>query len=438
MTALLIGNNRAAEMAGVPDGTPDERRRAARGAQRLLWWARDGDVLLLPEAPDDAFADHVTGLTGTRRASLTVVTAGLPPTGALPDAAVAAVRAALAGRTVDRVMPVYADTCVTDLVRRLGAERALPGWAFHAQGGSALVNSKAAFRAVAAGTGTPVATGTVAGTPDAAGAAAAELLAAGHSAVLKAAFHSGGLGNEVLTTDPAVRPLGAHRAVVLPGPDAAREYTARHWSGLSSGGRHPVVVERYHPESVPVYAEFEIGDAGVVLSGHGEMLMDPMLDGETVPAALPPDLLDRLVGGGRRLCEAYHALGYRGTLSADAIVTPAGELLFTEANGRLTGSSHLHSVLAARLVGEPLRSRRVFLEQGAWRVPSFGAALAALERSGLAFDPATRTGVVLVGDRVPVDGTVVPCVIAPDRPAAHAVRRSLPVFAAEPASAPGS
>ncbi|MBZ4318334.1 peptide ligase PGM1-related protein [Streptomyces huiliensis] len=430
MTALLIGDNRAAEMAGGPDGTPDGRRRAARGAQRLLWWARDGDVLLLPEAPDDAYADHVTGLTGTRRATLTVVTADLPPTGTLPDATVAAVRTALAGRTVDRVLPVYADAGVADLARRLGAERALPGWAFHAQGGSALVNGKAAFRAVAAGTGTPVAAGTVAGTADAAGDYAAGLLAAGHCAVLKQAFHSGGLGNEILTADPAVRPLGAPRAVVLPGPEAARKHVAGHWDRLSSGGRHPLVVERYHPESTPVYAEFEVGDDAIVLSGHGEMLMDPVVVGETVPAALPRAVLDRLLAGGRRLCAAYRALGYRGTLSADAILTPAGELLFTEANGRLTGSSHLHTALGRRLVGERPGSRRVFLETGTWPVPSFGAALDALERSGLAFDPATRTGVVLVGDLVPVDGTVIPCVIARDRDAAHAVRRSLPAFAA--------
>ncbi|MGK5642482.1 peptide ligase PGM1-related protein [Streptomyces sp. URMC 126] len=428
MTALLIGNNRAAEMAGGPDGTPDQRRRAARGAQRLLWWARDGDVLLLPEAPDTAYADHVTGLTGTRRSTLTVVTAELPPTGAFPDATVAAVRTALAGRTVDRVVPVYADTGVAGLAHRLGAEKALPGWAFHAQGGSALVNSKAAFRAVAAGIGTPVAAGTVAGDAETAGRAAAGLLAAGHCAVLKQVFHSGGLGNEILTTDPSVRPLGAPRAVVLAGPEAARAHVGGHWDRLSSGGRHPVVVERYHPGSTTVYAEFEVGDDGVVLSGHGEMLMDPVVVGESVPAALPPAVLDRLTTGGRRLCAAYRALGYRGTLSADAVLTPSGELLFTEANGRLTGSSHLHTAIGGRLVGGPLRSRRVLLETGAWPVPSFAAATDALERAGLAFDPASRTGVVLVVDLVPVDGTVIPCVVAPDRAAARAVRASLPAF----------
>ncbi|WP_171165432.1 peptide ligase PGM1-related protein [Streptomyces sp. I05A-00742] len=435
MTALLIGNNRAAEMTGGQDaGSARDRERAARGAQRLLWWARDGDVLLLPTAPDDAYLDHVTGLTGTRRDSLTFVTtagANVLAAGRADPGTVAALRTALAGRPVERVVPVYADTAVTDLVRRLGAEQALPGWAFHAQGGSALVNSKAAFRAVAAGTGVPVPAGTVASTAEAAAEAAVGLLADGHCAVLKREFHCGGLGNEILTADPDVRPLGAPRTVVLSGPEAARQHVTDRWEWLSSDGRHRPVVERYHPDSLPVYAEFEVDDAGVVLSGHGEMLMDPVVIGETVPAALPPAVLGRLTAGGRRLCEAYRAVGYRGTISADAILTPAGELLFSETNGRLTGSSHLHTALAARLVGERLRSRRVLLETGAWPVPSFRAALDALDRAGLAFDPDTRTGVVLVGDLVPADGTVIPCVIAPDRPAARAVRSSLPaLFAA--------
>jgi Pre ATP-grasp domain/PGM1 C-terminal domain len=446
---LLIGNSRTEEMVGDLAGlSPQAREAAGYGAHRMLWWAREGDVLVLPTAPGDAFADYVAALTGTPRSSLTVLVpapgrlgSGLLTPDRLADAALRKelrqALAAPAGRTPPalRILPVYADTAVAGLAGHLGAEAALPGHAFHAQGGSALVNSKAAFRAVAAGAGVATAPGTVVADPGEAARAIGALLADGHCAMAKKEFSGGGLGNEILTPAPGVEPAGAARALVLDGPAAVDAYLAERWPWLTGDGRHRLVVERYYTEAVPVYAEFEVGDHAVTLTGTGEMLMDPVVVGEIVPAhaTLPAGAVAELVTAGRRLCEAYRALGYRGTISADAYRTSEGEIRFSEANGRITGSTHLHTVMGARLVGPALRARRVFLG-GECPIPSFPAAVTAIAAAGLGFDPASGTGVVLVNDSGPAAGSAVHCVIAEDVAGARERQRELEsLFAKVPA-----
>lgn len=459
MRTLLIGNSRTEEMVGDLAGlSPQAREAAGYGAHRMLWWARSGDVLVLPTAPEEAFADYVADLTGTPRSALTVV---IPPPGRLgrglltPDRlAGTGVREALrealgdalrggsrtapgadAGHHGLRILPVYADAAVADLAAGLGAAPALPGHAFHAQGGSALVNSKAAFRAVAAGAGVPIAPGTVAAGPHEAARAIAALLAEGHCVMAKREYSGGGLGNEILAPAPGVRPAGAPRAVVLTGAAAVDAYVAERWPWLTEGGRHRLVVERYYEDAVAVYAEFDVRDDGVELSGTGEMLMDPVVVGEIVPASatLPAAAVPELVEGGRRLCEAYRSLGYRGTISADAYRTPAGEIRFCEANGRVTGSSHLHTVMRARLVGPAAQARRVFLS-GECPAPPFADAAAAVAAAGLAFHPESGTGAVLVNHFGPAAGAVLYCAVAEDVARARERQRELTALLAKTAA----
>ncbi|MFJ8043347.1 peptide ligase PGM1-related protein [Kitasatospora sp. NPDC096147] len=428
MATLWIGNNRTEEMVGDLSGMSSvELAFAGCGAQRMLWFAEDGDVLVLPWEPEPHYLAYVTGLTGTQAPALTVV---VPPPGVqgtevlTPDrladpgfraalARVLAARAA-AGDPVDRVVGIAGNATVAALAEALGIGGAVPGHAFAAQGGLALVNSKAAFRALAAGAGVAVAPGTVAGSPAEAEAAAEALLAAGHSVMVKVEYQAGGHGNEVLVRDEAVPvPAGAQRAVPLADRAAVAAYLAERWGWLTGGRDHRVVVERYFTDAVALYAEFTVGDGGAVLSGCGEMLMDPVVVGEITPPVTPDAaVLAELVDQAGRLCESLRVLGYRGTVSADAFLTPKGELYFSETNGRLTGSTHLHEALMRRLVGAGRRADRVILELAGLAVPSFPEAVAAVRDAGLAFDPATATGVVFSCDFARADGSVMYCVIA--------------------------
>jgi hypothetical protein len=429
VTVLVIGNSRTEEMVGdLAALTSEELRAGGCAAQRSLWFAGDGDVVVLPWLPRAEYLAYVTGLTGTDPDSLAIVA---PPPGTLgvdlltPDRTSdpdfrAQLRAALRGRDVDHVLAVYKDPPTVELACAVGLGPAVPGHLFSAQDGDALVNSKAVFRAVAAAAGVPIPPGVVTAQPGRAEVAIADLLAEGDSVIVKQEFQSGGFGNEILSPAAGMRVAGAPTMVVLPDGPSVSGYLARRWEWLTAGGRHRLVVERYLPGCDTVYAEYVVGDRGEELLGTGELLMEPVAVGEVVPAqALTDAGRATLVDAGRRLCRAYGAIGYRGFLSTDAVLTPAGEIVFTETNGRLSGSTHLHTVVRARLVAEEHRERRVLLERRGWAVPSFSAALERLTGAGLGYDQHTSTGVVLTGDRTP-DGTLTYCVVAEDLATARA------------------
>jgi hypothetical protein len=432
VTALILGNSRTEEMVGeLAALTRFERQVGGVAALRLLWFARSGDVLVLPYPLRHEYLAYVTGLTGTDPGSLAVL---VPPPGALgpdlltPDRTAdpgfrEQVRAVVQARGVDRVLAVYKDVSIAQFADAVGL--AVPGHAFSAQGGDAIVNSKAVFRAMAAGAGVPIAQGLATIRKIEAQGAITELLAAGHSVIVKQEFQSGGFGNEILSPVAGVRVAGAPREVVLPDAAAVADYLAQHWPRLTVSGRRPLIIEHYLSGCDTVYAEYLIADDGPVLSGTGQLLMEPVAAGEIVPAqALTPASRAFLVESGLRLCRSLHGIGYRGYLSADAVLTPAGEIVFTETNGRISGSTHLHTSIGARVLGAAHRGRRVLLQRRGWAVPSLAAAAERLREAGLAFDRETGSGVVLVSDLMP-DDTLGYCVVAEDREMAVMLNREL-------------
>ncbi|WP_123605135.1 peptide ligase PGM1-related protein [Micromonospora sp. Llam0] len=435
MTTLIIGNSRTSEMAGdLAALTPAQLRSGGCVAQRMLWFARDGDVLVLPFAPPPEYVSYVTGLTGTDAASLTLM---VPPPGGLgsdlltPDRLtdpgfLAALRRALGDGPPGEILAVYKDLSVTGLARALAAEAALPGYPFSAQAGDALVNSKAGFRALAAGAGVPIAPGTVVSGLEQALEAITGLFDRGHSVMVKLEFNGGGLGNEILSCTDGVVPAGAPRVVVLPDRSAVLSYLERRWEWLTAGRAHRLVVERFFPGSTTVYAEFLVGDEGAQLIGVGELLMEPVAVGSVLPAqTIEPETRAELLDGAQRLVDSLRVLGYRGVVSADAIHTQDGQVLFTETNCRLTGSTHVHLVLDGRVVDAGYQEKRVFLERGGWIVPSFGAAVDRLAAASLGYDPTSRTGVVITSNEVDGDGTVACCAIAEDLATAEEMHRGL-------------
>lgn len=433
MTTLIICNTRTEEMVGnLAALTPAQLEIAGHSAQAILWFAVDGDIVVIPRLPRPEYLAYVTELTCTDPASLTILA---PPPGAFgtgmptPDRMAdpefrGRLRTALRGRNIDQVLAVYKDLSTVELARAVGVEEALPGHLFSGQGGDALVNSKAAFRAVAAAAGVPISPGTVVTQPSQAESTIAEMLASGHSVMLKQEFNGGGLGNEILSPANGVAAVGALQVVVLPDARAVAAYVTRRWDWLTGGGRYRLVIEHYLHGCDAVAAEYLIGDDGEELVGTGDMLMEPLVTAEIVPSQLlTASTRATLVAAGRRLCQAYRAIGYRGYLSTDAVLTPAGEIVITETNGRLSGSTHMHTVIGGRLLGSR-RAHRVLLERRDWPVPSFAGALEQLSRAGLSYDPHTRTGVLLASDLMP-DGTIACCVAAEDFQSAQSIAQRL-------------
>lgn len=446
MSTLVIGNTYNEHLVGDLDAfAAADRRSAGNIALRLSWLLEPGDALVLPQAPSTGFMRHLLALKGIPADSVTVL---VPPPGRygtdvlsrerlLDDRFAERVRSVVAAQGIHRVLPYSFDSTVAQLVRRLGLEAGTPGFAFLEAGGSDLLNSKAVFRAMASGVGVPLAPGTVTASRDAATAFVNQLMEAGKPVIVKQDVHAGGFGNDILSPYDGVQPIGAPRTVVLRSPQAVAEHIDRHWRAYTSGGRHQVVVERYFPDSVALGAEVSVTDDGISVRHIGEMRMAPIFDGIAIPgcvasAAQQESYRDMM----RRLCVPLQAMGYRGYINIDGILTPSGDVMLTEFNGRLGGTTHLHWI-GETFLGPDYAREHLLVTRNRWKVPSLEQTLARLRDRGLSFDRARGHGVIVTNDQVSQSGGVEYCAVAGDRRGAELLEKALAdLFADGPDSSP--
>jgi hypothetical protein len=173
---LIVGNVLSEEYGFDAEQLSPEAKVSERcTAFQMLWSARAGDLVILPDRPDDALLAYVTGLTGVDPLALRFA---IPPADPgnediltrerlLDPGFLSVLRRELAGREVAEICAQVPDSTVARFARDLGLPEALPGYALLAQRGAVLVNSKAAFRAIAAG-GPPFRCRTAAYAPDSA------------------------------------------------------------------------------------------------------------------------------------------------------------------------------------------------------------------------------------------------------------------------------
>lgn len=432
---VLVGNSFSEILVGRYG-----RTRARIGAQNIVWHAESGDVLVLPGTPDSDFVEYALRMKGIDPASVRVV---VPPEGDDPRLTVDrladpvlhnALRDAIGARSVDAVLPLWPDTSIVALADAIGATDTLPGRDFMAQGGGAVVNSKAVFRAVAAGNGVPIAAGSVCVLAESAVDMAWAMLSSDVPVMIKGEYFTSGDGNLILTRHDDFRPLGAREMTVVRERGDVADYVARHWPRLTGDGRYRLVVEQYHPRCTSVFAEFTVTDTAVALAGDGELVKDPQGVAEIMPiVGRPNHVRDQVIDGGRRLSEALWRIGYRGRVSADAIVTPDDQVYFTEYNGRITSSTHIYEIVGRRIVGARYPVSRVLYENIRLRVPSFAEALRRLRESGLAYDHESGTGVLLTGPYEERIRNLIFCAVGEDLAAAHALSDKVESAVADPA-----
>ncbi len=429
---LLVGNDWSPEVSHRWRGR-DWR------AQRIIWFAREGDLIILPSEPDVSFFEYATGLTGVTRASIDVAIyypgdrksggATIGSEALTAPRLLNALRDQIGGRSVKRVLAIWPDVEVATLARALGVESKLPGAGFISQDGGRLVNSKAMFRALASGVGVPTPTGSVCSSREAFAEALRAVLSPARPIAVKQEYGAGGQGNEILTMDETLRPIGG-KLVVLGQTLTIDEYVGQRWDAISSGGQTKVVVEDYHPNSRAFFAEYDLSDSDVTLAGTGEMLSSPFADAEIMPAqGIGESTLESIIEGGERLSRAVHAIGYRGRLSADAIVTSNNEVFFTEYNGRTTGSTHIYDVIGKRIIGagyghDRMILERVWIRRGLF-TPSFSSTIDRLRAANLAYDLNSRSGVILHNAFDPRYSGVPYCIVASDLSTAQRIDRDL-------------
>lgn len=433
MAKLIIGSwGTEAEMAAL---STEMRRHAGSHAQRLLWDARPGDVIVLPFQPDQGFLSYATALLGFDAAALKVVVPAknegedLLTRDRLDDEAfVAELREIVRDREVDQVDAFYFGGSVNQLLRRLGLDKCTPGFGFVDQGGDELLNSKVMFRMLAAGTNLPVPDGIVTDTVADAVEFLWDLLRSGRSAIVKQDGGTAGAGNEILTPAAGVNAIGALHHLVFTDRAALVDHVTERWSWYTEGLRRRAVFEEYVPNSVPIWGEVSIRDDAAEIYGYGKVVMRPVCEGVIIPVPRPDSdspAFDAFLKHLQALGETLRGIGYRGLANPDAILTPDGRVLFNEINGRHGGSTHLF-VIGERVVGRGYLDDRCLLERRECAFPAFDVTYRRLVDHGLAYDPTTRTGVVIPVYGTNPDGTGgEACVIGKNLDEAEDIERAL-------------
>ncbi|WP_369275977.1 hypothetical protein AB5J55_44075 [Streptomyces sp. R11] len=394
-----------------------ERSDPRAWAQRAFWFVEEGDVVILSDAPDQDFLDHVGKTIGVdmARVSINISPEGrfgrrqIDPFSLLDEGFTESISRQLGD--VSEIFPLFPSAQLGEFASRLGLAEHLPGASFFAQGGSALVNSKATFRAIASGTGVQIAPGSVCWSPTEAAHAMQSVIDTGHDVMVKKTQHGGAAGNEIVLRAGSRLPtnIGGRHFHYLNAADGVARYWSDRWRWASADGVHPVAVERLLNVLTSCYAEFKVTDAGVELGSAGSLTyIERLLACDTlIPNSRAATQYSPLITDSEKLAHAYHSIGYRGRLCADAVITAGGEIVFTEVNARTTTSTHLYEVLRDRIV-EPAFSTRTIKQIAAaatWEPVTTGAFLSAIQAAGLAYDPVDRQGILMTMPVPPGEGS---------------------------------
>ncbi|MFJ5932970.1 hypothetical protein AB9128_15950 [Streptomyces cinereoruber] len=422
MPQLVLGNVTSEYMFASPLTSfgPKEAHKQHAVSTRTAWLLEDGDAMLAHRRPTPDFLDYLVPSLGLDRSALTFLTPDGPDEGVFLDA-----RTALAEPLVERLRetvrpdwtltPYLYDRTVADLAGRLGLRGTGP--AFFAQGGSDFFNSKSFFRAWATGTGVPVALGEVCRSRGATARAVRDLLHHTGSVIVKQDFSASGYGNVLFTVDAGVPAIGASAKHVVGPLSGLREIEAALADSFPvvaevrdfPTGLRPseAVVEVYHPHSRTLYSELFLPDppGEPVLLDHGDMRMEPVWNGFAIPpVALDPVAERLMLEASLAMARTIRQLGYRGHLNCDSIVTPEGEVLFSEVNARIGGCTHVHAA-ARRLLGDDYLDAYTVLTRNDLPVRDFAKLALAIERDPR-LAPDGESGAVVLVDDSPYTRTV--------------------------------
>jgi hypothetical protein len=386
------------------------RRDPRAWAQRIFWFAEEGDLVILSDAPDPHFVRHVGELSGvdSREVRVRVCPAGrhgnrrIDWDGLLNPDFLAELNADLG--EITEVFSLFPSAMVSEFAARLDLPRCFPGAAFFAQGGSELANSKGTFRALAAAAGIPVAPGTVCQSAIEAIRATQGLIDSGHDVIVKKVQSAGGAGNEMVLRPMSERPgnLGARRVYYLTSSsEAIHDYWAERWDWASVDGRYSVVVELLLEVRDSFYVEIRITDYDCVLLGAGCLAYTSgKISCETLGLSNLPRLrAEQAIAAATRLASVYQAMGYRGFFCADAVLTADNEIFFTEVNARVTTGSHLHHFISLGATESAPQDNllvRQYSSPPEWEVRSTEHFIARLGGSGILYSSVSGTGVFMV------------------------------------------
>ncbi|GIE86456.1 preATP grasp domain-containing protein [Actinoplanes regularis] len=435
MATLYVGNSFNETLVGdLSQLDPQTRRIGGNLSCRLVWLMEPGDLLVSPQPISDEFLAYASWLKGTPVTSADVI---VPPPGEAGGDVLMAdrlrgarfvdeLRATVAERGLDRIVPYCYDQIIASLARDVGIGSREASVAFCEAGGADLLNRKTVFRALCGGAGVPIAEGLVTRSVSDAVDFVASFIEAGRSVIVKQDALECGHGNEILTPSVDTVQLGAAVLTVVADRHAVEKRLGEQWPRFSSNGRDPVVIEHYLQDAISLGCEVDLTGESAVMRHTAEMRMTPVFGGLLIPpSSISKECDTEFSRYALELADVVHAMGYRGLINIDGLAADDGKtVVLNEFNGRLGGSTHLHWI-GRTLVGDDYLLRRHLISKNDLKANSFTSAVAALKRAGLAFDPERGEGVILTCDHTAQSGAVEYCAVGADVAAADDYERRL-------------
>ncbi|MGO4419851.1 peptide ligase PGM1-related protein [Streptomyces sp. MCAF7] len=430
MPKILFANPNSRAMVARPEDIPSDVRPFYDViGERLLWTLESGDIAVVPGPVNKDFLDYLAATLGLLPEEFTVLSlrdysesSWYPDDNpGLVDGLRDRIAASGPGAGPWTAACYLHDRDIARWERLLGVDQhdAEP----FAQDMVALVNTKSVFRALAVAAGVPVPEGRVVDPGPELVDAVTELLPRTGSVIVKQDQNSGGDGNVLVTTDSEVVGLGAYQVLRLGGAGRTEVHGALDGIGLARPPLLPrhtaaarLVVEVYHPRSKTLSSELYVPKrTAPVLLNYGDMRMEPVWKGYVFP---PQDLAGvwhaQLCADSQQIALLAQRLGYHGLINIDAVLDPAGRMLFTEFNGRAGGATNIDAI-ARRLLGPDYMRTHVVMSHNSLRADSLGELLSHLRAEGLAYEAERGGGVVVATDSTPTTGTVEVVSIGTDR-----------------------
>lgn len=253
MRRIWLGNcNSEYRVDRLEELDPREREGTPVVAARMVWLLREGDALVLPQPVDPAFVAHVGALMGfdPRRVDLLtpqdrsgwVLGREVLHRPELLDR----LRKLVAGTGPWEICSYLSDRSIASLARELDlTDGSVSG--FDAAGSAELFNSKAVFRALAAGLDVPAPAGAVCGTSGDLHSALDRLATETGAVIVKGDRAGGGAGNLLCRTNSGIIPAGAAHILPRTGAQDRAAIVARTGLVATHAPRGQVVAETYHP-----------------------------------------------------------------------------------------------------------------------------------------------------------------------------------------------
>lgn len=437
MSTVLLGNVASEAMAPSARLLSDSYLQAyAAAAKRMIWFAKNDDILITPSPVTRHFVDYVNDIKGgSNIASLSTTSRNttrpfpISKTDIEPGSRLSNAMRLLASGRVSCLEPYIADEISICIARFLGdvpvtfsnqTVRASPD-------ATRRLNDKAKFREYAPSLGVPIASGSVCVDTRQVVDAVRRTLAVSDKVILKAARHSGGNGNFVISTSIEKSFRGAARAICIREVDANCVRTGVQELGLIATEKEPVVVEAYRENEASIGVHFDVTRGGAELVGVASILLNPgyggaYWDGSRIDE-VPKDVLAWCQNLGNYAREA----GYCGPLSVDIVKAKDIGFFACEVNGRHGGFSMMRAVSTSLGLEADIKTgERVVLFRNVIPIDiKFSGLVDLLEHNHLNYNWSVKRGAVVMAEGYGGKGPFDFLIVGSDLGDVHGIERAI-------------